>query len=87
MRISRARLHFVKLEGDTLSPPGATDALAAKFEMARVTSTSLRLPPGKGDPHFRWARQPDALLDVLEHVEEDRASLAALRARLKRQFG
>jgi predicted alpha/beta hydrolase len=49
-------------EDDFLSPPRAVGNLLAKMRRARVTHVTLA---GDGLDHFRWVRNPDALVEKI----------------------
>ncbi len=49
----------ISFEDDFLSPPRAVGNLLAKMRRARVTHVTLA---GDGLDHFRWVRNPDALV-------------------------
>jgi predicted alpha/beta hydrolase len=49
-------------EDDFLSPPRAVGNLLAKMRRARVTHVTLA---GDGLDHFRWVRNPDALVGMI----------------------
>jgi predicted alpha/beta hydrolase len=61
----RAELLSVSVQGDDYAPRAACDRLLAKMPSARATRTeieaswSVRRPT---DRHFRWAREPDAMI-------------------------
>lgn len=63
---------------EALEYDGEARAFASERGVARIEAGMLPGTIGFGDQRYDLI----ALLDVLEHVEEDRASLAALRARL-----
>ncbi len=68
LRGVRARVLSVAVEGDDYAPRPACDRLLAKMPEARVERVDLpatwtvRRPI---DRHFRWAKEPSAMLDVL----------------------
>jgi len=61
---------------EALEYDGEARAFASERGVARIEAGMLPGTIGFGDQRYDLI----ALLDVLEHVEEDRASLAALRA-------
>ncbi len=55
----------VSLEGDTLSPASAVDRLCAKMPGAELVRRHIApaWATRKGDPHFRWVREPGAVVE------------------------
>jgi predicted alpha/beta hydrolase len=53
---------FVSLRGDALVPKCSADFLARKLPRAQVTQVELQANDGAPYHHFRWAKQPGAIL-------------------------
>lgn len=61
----------VSIAGDTLTPRGAADGLAAKLPAADLTRLHLE-PEADGIDHFRWARVPEVVLPTITGWLADR---------------
>lgn len=64
-RLPEARLDVlgVTVEGDWMAPPHALEHLLGKLASARVTRAHVT---GAGLDHFKWARRPREVVDVVE---------------------
>lgn len=58
---------MVSLQGDTLVPRPSADYLARKLTRAQVAQIELRAEDGKAYHHFRWVKEPAA---ILAHVDQ-----------------
>jgi predicted alpha/beta hydrolase len=65
MASARLPLLGVSVEGDTLAPRSSLLALVGKLPKADARHEHVTLAPGKSDPHFRWARTPEPVVEVV----------------------
>jgi predicted alpha/beta hydrolase len=54
----RARVLAIHFEGDTIATATSVDVFCGKLASAEVVRRHVALEPGRGDPHFRWLKQP-----------------------------
>ena len=64
---ARVRTLAVSVEGDDLAPPSAVDHLVGKLVRAPVQRVHVTTAVADSPPldHFRWARSPQAVIDVV----------------------
>ena len=57
----------IHVQGDTLAPRAATEALLSKLKNARVQWLDLKPPPEprKMNPHFRWLKDPTQAVSAI----------------------
>lgn len=58
----------ITIEGDDWAPQAAMEHLTSKMPQAPVEHCTVPLPAPheRGMPHFRWARRPQTVVDVIE---------------------
>jgi predicted alpha/beta hydrolase len=58
---------MVSLQGDALVPRSSAEYLARKLTRAEVAQIELRREDGSTYHHFRWVKQPAAILARVDH--------------------
>ncbi len=62
----------VNIEGDRMGPPNAVDFMFDKVPKARGERVEAKLTERKPGAHFRWARDPDGVVEAVARWIENR---------------